>query len=342
MSLGNTPLVSIVVPCRNERRFIAECLDSIIANDYPKERLEVIVADGLSDDGTRGILDTYSQRYPFIKYVDNPKFITSAACNVGILNSTGDVIVIMGAHTIYGDDYVSKCVKALYEYNADNVGGLLITLPKNDTLVGRAIAHTMSSRFGFGNATFRTGSTTVREVDTVFGGCYRREIFDRVGLYDDSLPKGEDREFNLRLRAAGGKIMLVPDIKCYYYARSGLVEYCRYMILAGKTPFSVSKLIGRRVYLMRNVIPPLYVLSLLTLLCLSPFSVRFWRLFLFIISLHSSAGLYFALPVVKKERQARFLIVMPLMFAITHIFYGIGSIIGVVRPADRQMEWAKM
>ena len=120
-------MVSIIIPCRNEEKFIGKCLDSIIGQDYPKENLEILVIDGMSEDGTRKNIEKYTEQHSFIKLLDNPRKITPCALNIGIKNAKGKIILWMSAHNSYEKDYVSKCVKYSKEYNADNVGGIMVT-----------------------------------------------------------------------------------------------------------------------------------------------------------------------------------------------------------------------
>lgn len=200
MTLNSVPLVTIIVPCLNEREFIGACLDSVIANDYPKDRLEILVIDGMSDDGTRAIVEEYAQRHPSIRMVDNPDKIKPRALNIGIQEARGGIIIRMDAHALYEPDYISKSVHYLEEYDADNVGGIRMTLPRSSSRMARAIAHAISHPFAAGNATYRTGAKEIKWVGTVFGGCYRREVFDRIGLFNEALIRGQDREFNVRLR----------------------------------------------------------------------------------------------------------------------------------------------
>ena len=143
----SAPQVSVVVPCRNEEQFIAGCLDSILASDFPKDRLEVLVVDGVSEDGTRRIVNGYAEKHPFIRLLTNPKKTIPGAMNIGIDGSRGGIIMKMDAHTIYAPDYISQCVRFLEEYGADNVGGVVRTLPRTQTLVGRAIALALSNRW---------------------------------------------------------------------------------------------------------------------------------------------------------------------------------------------------
>ncbi|MFQ5779968.1 MAG: glycosyltransferase, partial [Nitrospiria bacterium] len=145
---GSMRFVSIIIPCRNERDFIASCLDSILGNDYPFRLIEILVVDGMSTDGTRGIVEAYAQHHTFIRLLDNPKKLTPAALNVGVKNAMGEIIIRMDAHATYDSKYISKCTKALDEYKAGNVGGIWRIIPRGNTLTGKAIVKSLSHRFG--------------------------------------------------------------------------------------------------------------------------------------------------------------------------------------------------
>lgn len=259
----NLPFVSIIIPCRNERRFIGDCLQSIIDNDYPKERLEVLAVDGMSEDGTRAVIESYAQQYPWIRLIENPKRITPVALNIGIKNAKGEIIIWMSAHNRYDKNYISRCVESLEKYGADNVGGVMKTLPREDSFMAQAIVASLSHRFGVGNSYFRVQTNKPKWVDTVFGGCYRREVFDRVGLFNENLVRGQDMEFNLRLKKAGGKTLLVPDIVSYYYARSDLKSFWKHNWANGVwavLPFLYSPITPVS---WRHLVPLIFVSSLL-------------------------------------------------------------------------------
>jgi glycosyltransferase involved in cell wall biosynthesis len=257
------PSVSIVVPCRNEAHYIAECLDSVLACDYPQDRLEVLVVDGMSDDGTRQVLADYCTRYPVIRVIDNPRRITPVALNLAIRAARGDVVVRMDAHVVYPRNYVSRLVAALDEFKADNVGAVLRTLPANERPMGRAIAIGMSHPFGVGTSYFRIGTDQPRWVDTIAFFCVRRETFDRVGLFDEELIRHQDGEFNARLIGSGGRILLIPDVVSYYYARATLRQVGRMFYQYGYFKPLVAKKLGRFMTL-RQLIPPGFVLALAT------------------------------------------------------------------------------
>lgn len=266
---ASRPFVTIVVPCRNEARYIAHCLESILANDYPQDRLEVLVVDGRSDDRTREIVASYAARHGTIRLVDNPKRITPAALNAGIGAARGDIIMRMDAHVLYPVTYIGTLVTALEETGADGVGGPIATLPADDTPTARAIALALSHPFGVGNSQFRTGVTERRWTDAVAFGCYRRTVFDRFGRFDEELVRNQDDEFDLRLVKQGGRLLLVPDAISGYYARATLGQVGRMFYQYGYFKPLVARKLGR-VMTGRQLVPSLFLLVLGGTALLSP------------------------------------------------------------------------
>jgi glycosyltransferase involved in cell wall biosynthesis len=256
------PFVSIVIPCRNEVSYIAQCLASILAGDYPRERLEILAADGQSDDGTRAILGRYAAEHSCVTVLDNPQLTTPAALNLAIRSASGSVIIRMDAHVLYPPDYIRRLVEALNETGADNVGGVLETVPADDTPTARAIALGLSHPFGVGNSHFRTGTRERREVDTVPFGCYRRETFDRIGLFDEELVRNQDDEFNFRLIARGGRVLLLPDVTCRYFARHSFRHLARMYYQYGYFKPLVARKVGR-VMTARQLVPSILITTLL-------------------------------------------------------------------------------
>jgi glycosyltransferase involved in cell wall biosynthesis len=256
------PLVSIVIPCRNEEAYVERCLDSILASDYPADRLEVLVADGGSTDRTRAILLRYAARHPSITLLDNPQSTTPAGLNVAIRAASGEIVLRMDAHVLYPPDYIRLLVAGLNESGADNVGGVLETVPAEDTPTARAIALAISHRFGVGNSHFRVGTRERREVDTVPFGCFRRQVFARVGLFDEELIRNQDDEFNFRLITRGGRVLLLPDVFCRYFARRSLAQLaCMYYQYGYFKPL-VARKVGR-VMTVRQLVPGLLVAGLI-------------------------------------------------------------------------------
>lgn len=323
--------VTVIMPCRNEAKYIAACLDSILANAYPKDLLEVLVIDGMSNDGTRDIVQRYCDKHPNIRMLDNPKKFVPSALNLAIREAKGDIIIRVDAHSHYDKDYIAKSVWALNTYKADNAGGIWIIVPRTDTLIGQSIVHVLHHPFGVGNAYYRLNPEKPKWVDTVFGGCYRRELFDRIGYFNESLRRGQDLEFNQRLKKAGGKILLVPEIVSHYYARSDLRSFIKHNWRNGMwavLPFLYSRVIPVR---WRHLVPLLFVVSLLVCSMAALVSpVGRWPL-LALLGSYGAASVMASIQVACKERKPVFLLTMPVMFATMHLSYGFGSLCGFIK-----------
>lgn len=321
--------VSVVIPCRNERDYIARSLDSVLANDYPREDVEILVVDGMSDDGTRRILRAYRRRVPRLRLLDNPARSTAAGLNIGVRRARGSVIVRMDAHNVYDRHYISRSVRYLDEYGVDNVGGLWVTRPGADTRAARAIALASSHRFGVGNARYRTGARGPMLVDTVPFGCYRREVFDRIGLFDPGAPRTEDDEFNLRLVRSGGRILLAPDIVSYYYARPDYPRIWRMFYQYGLYKPLVFRKTGTLATL-RQTVPPLFLLSLAAsgvFACLAPAALV---LFSLVAGAYLVASAAVSLTLAARHGPLLFPYLVA-AFAAGHAGYGLGYLEGMFR-----------
>ena len=321
------PRVSIVMPCRNEAAYIGPCLDSILATDYPLDRVELLVADGRSDDGTREIVERFAACHPCVRLLDNPARITPAALNTAIRAATGDVIIRMDAHGIYPRDYVPRLVSALEETGADNVGGVVITLPADDTATARAIALAFAHPLGVGNAYFRIGVAGPRWVDTVPFGCFRRELFDRVGMFDEELVRNEDDEFNLRLIRLGGRILLLPDVVSQYYARRSLGAVARMFYQYGYFKPLVARKVER--IMTRQLVPPLFVLSLVATALLGIWVPAARAVLAGIAGAYAALVLTGAALAVRKH-GVRCAAALAAVFAVMHVCYGVGYLRGII------------
>ena len=257
--------ISIIIPCRNEEDFISGCLDSIIEDKDLHTEMEILVVDGRSKDKTREIVSQYKEKYDFIHLVDNPKLTAAAALNTGIRKAKSDVIIRLDAHTTYSKDYIKKCLEYLEKYDAANVGGIIKTLPRNDTLIAKAIALSISHIFGVGGSFFRIGNKETRYADTVPFGCFKREIFNKIGYFNEHQPRNEDIEFNARIRKAGEKIILSPDIVSYYYAKGTLKDFWKHNFDNG---YKVTNPIEScmKFHSLRHVVPLIGFLGLIFLL----------------------------------------------------------------------------
>ena len=334
------PLVSIVVPCRNEAEYIRPLLDSILATDYPRDRLEVLVVDGMSDDGTRAVLADYAHRYPMIQVLDNPKRTTPHALNLGITRARGAIIMRMDAHASYPAKYVADLVAWLDRTGADYVGGAWVTVPGDTTATARAIAAVLAHPFGIGDSRYRLGTNEVREVDTLPFGCFRRELFERLGLFDEELVRDQDEEFSFRVLRAGGRVLLVPGVVCSYYARRSLRQLGRMYYQYGLFKPLVALKIGR-IMTLRQVVPAAFVLSVLLTVLAAPWITAARTLAALILGTYLAVNAGCAL-VLGWRHGARVGLVAAGVFAVVHVCYGCGFLRGTLgllarlrgRPSD--------
>jgi cellulose synthase/poly-beta-1,6-N-acetylglucosamine synthase-like glycosyltransferase len=325
--MTTVPHVSVIIPCRNEVRYIGACLDSLFANDYPKERLDVLVVDGMSDDGTRAVVESYTRSHPFTRLLENPQRVTPVALNLGIESARGSVIVLAGAHAVYPVNYISELVSWLQRSGADAVGGRCVACPGVDTAKARAIAAAVSHPFGVGNSYFRTGTAAPRWVDTVPFGCYWRDVFDRVGLFDEELVRDQDDELNLRILRHGGRLLLVPAIASQYYARESLGKLWRMFFQYGFfKPLVVRKVGG--VMTLRQVIPALFVATVVATALLAPWLGIALLLFGLTLGGYLAADLVVATAIARRAgRRVGFAV--SAVFPVLHFAYGLGYLLGV-------------
>jgi len=319
-SAPDWPCISVVMPVRNEAAFIARSLGAMLAQDYPPDRVEVIVVDGQSDDGTREIVAGIAARDPRVRLVDNPRRIVPTALNLGVRAARHALIARMDGHAIAAPDYLRQCVRVMAESGADCVGGRWEYAGEGWT--GRAIAAAMESRFGVGTSRWR-GSAASGEADSVPYGFYRRERLLALGGFNETYAEAnEDYELNYRLRAGGGRVVYSPDIRMTYFVRSSLAalgrQYLRYgsgkVRMLSQHPASIQP---------RHMMPPLLVAGLVIGAALQALG-GFWR-----AAYGAGVSLYLLLVVVFSLRQAarrgwRLLPGILPTFLILHLAWGLG------------------
>ena len=323
--------VSIIIPCRNEERFIGECLDSIVASDYPKDRLEVLGVDGMSDDKTPEILEEYARQFSFIRVVANPKRSRSHALNLGVENSRGEFIFRVDGHSALESNYVSQCLRYMEEYSADRVGGRMKIIPQDNTLMGKAIALALASPFGVGNARFKTAlkGDPPEWVDTVMVWCCKKDLFRKTGLFNVDIEQSEDIEYSARLSKHGGKTLLVPSIQSHYYARSGLKACWKRNFSYGVWAILPFKYASGVPLALRHLVPLAFVGSFVGFGVLSLVMKFFFPLFLAIFGSYLSVSAGFSMALSFRERDLRYFFVLPVAFATFHFAYGLGSLRGL-------------
>ena len=318
--------VSIVIPCRNEARYIRSVVDSVLSSDVPTGGMEIIVVDGISDDGTREILAEYEGKHPeLLRVLDNPKRVVPSSMNMGIRAARGEIIVRLDAHAYYERDYIAQCVEWLERSGADNVGGTCVVEPTEDKLVDRAVARSIAHPFGSGDAHHKTAqSAEPRYVDTVAFGCFRKELFERVGCFREDMARSQDMEFNIRLRKGGGKILWVPQIRSRYQARSGIRRIISYYFSNGFWVLFPLKF-GVAAFRPRHLVPFAFVAWLLATALLSPWFLWSRIALLSGAAAYACAALAAAVHVAAIERKIEYVFTLPPAFFLLHSVHGIGT-----------------
>jgi GT2 family glycosyltransferase len=352
--------VSIILPVRNEALHIKGCLESIFSQSAVF-LAEVIVVDGMSNDGTRKALYKLQNKHPSLIILDNPEKRVTTAVNIGVKAARGGIIMRLDAHALYSRDYLVTCLQVMEESGAANVGGHAFALPSGPTAMAHAIAFAHHSAFGLGGADFRNIDAG-GFVETVWPGCFKKEVFEKVGLLTEELERSEDIEFNYRLRKAGYTIFLSPKIKVWYFCRATLGALWQQRFLDGKGVMETLRVNAGAVRARHFV--PLAV----TLVCLSAL-VRF----LISVFLNSSAMVRSSLIImiagaclycggslfyscaslarlpeingrVPETRDDSYKIkkgsalLLPIVFAVLHFSYGIGSIAGLMSLCKAPVE----
>ncbi len=323
-------MISVVVPIYNEAKYIEACARSIAAQDYPKDDLEVIFVDGMSNDGTREILAGLMQEYPWMRMEDNPQQIVPPAMNIGIHAAKGDTIVRMDAHAAFPANYLTELVKQQAALHADNVGGVCRALPANDSPICKSIAAALSSSFGMGNSYFRIGTDEIRPVDTVPFGCFHRTLFDKIGYFDEQLIRNQDDEFNGRIIKHGGRIYLLPHLVIDYYTRDSIQKVWSMFYQYGLFKPLVNRKLGGPATT-RQFAPAFFVLALFFGILLAPWSPWIAVLLALMVLLYLILAFSTSIRTASRENCRPMTFQMPLIFFIIHADYGIGYLHGIFK-----------
>jgi len=318
------PSVSIIVPCYNEKNTIRKLLEAIYAQTYPRADLEVVIADGMSTDGTRAEIAAFADANPqlHIAVADNPRRIIPAALNCALAEAQGEIILRLDGHSLPHPDYVERCVADLEAGLGDNVGGIWEIQPGAQTRLARSIAAAAAHPLGVGDAFYRH-AVKAAEVDTVPFGAFKRELLALIGFFNEDLLTNEDYEFNARIRKSGGKVWLDPSIRSVYFARSTLPALARQYARYG---FWKCRMLRRYPGTLRwrQALPPLFVLTLLGGLLLAIFLPIFRLLLAAEILVY---GMILALAGVQSavRQKTPFLVIgLPFAIATMHIAWGAG------------------
>jgi succinoglycan biosynthesis protein ExoA len=319
------PLVSVVLPIRNEAQTIRECLDAVLAQDYGRDHLEIIVAEGGSTDETRAILAEYAARGE-LRVVDNPRGIVPAGLNRAIAAARGEYIVRVDGHTFLAPDYISTCVATLAATGAANVGGP--QKPEARTLLGSLVALVTSSPFGIGDSKFHY-SDTPQWVDTVYLGAWPRSLFEQIGGFDESLVRNQDYEFNYRTRRAGRRIWYNPRIRSVYRPRESLRAFIRQYFQYGQWKAIVIRRHPASTR-WRHLVAPVFVLALGGLGLLAPVWQGARRLLALVLALYTMAGLAESARLARRQGRWQALLLLPFFF-ILHVSWGSGFLMRLIQ-----------
>lgn len=257
------PSVTVIMPVRNEERFIRRSLGAVLGQDYPTECLEVIVVDGNSSDTTLAVARAMQRDHcdHDVILIENPAQTTPSSLNIALSRARGEFVIRVDGHCVIPPDYVSRCIDVLLQKGAECVGGMCVTEPETPTAAAISIAQ--SSRFGVGNASFRVQDRTAKYVDTVPFGAWHRRVFETIGNFDEELVRNQDDEFNFRLAQAGGRIWYDPAISSRYFSRATYRGLWRQYFQYGLYKVRVAQK-RRGVSSYRQLAPPALVSALLT------------------------------------------------------------------------------
>jgi len=311
---------------RNEEQHIAKTLESLLVQTYPRECYELIVIDGQSSDRSLEIVEDLRRSAPGIRILTNSAGIVPIALNLGILNARGEIIIRADAHTVYPSHYIETCVRCLEETGADNVGGPILTVPANGSLSARLVGAVLSNPFGVGNSRFRTSS---REglVDTVPFGTFRKELFQRIGLFNETLVRNQDKELNARIRNTGGTIYLSLALTTLYYPTDSFPTLLRQTYVNSRWHVYTFRQ-NAGALSTRHVLPACFAAVLITLM-IGSFVTNLGLLALgCLLTIYMVAAVYFSMRIFQHNTPV-LLLALPFAFLCFHLAYGLGTMAGL-------------
>jgi glycosyltransferase involved in cell wall biosynthesis len=320
------PFVTVIMPVRNEADFVERSIGSVLRQDYPADRMEVLVADGMSDDGTREAVARLRAGDARLRLLDNPGRIVPTGMNVALERARGDIVVRVDGHCEIAVDYVSTCVRLLTQGRAECVGGPIQTI--GTTYTACAIAAAMSSAFGVGGSAFRTRMDSEMLSDTVPFPAYTRSVIERIGPYDEELVRNQDDEFNYRLRALGGRVLLSPEIRSRYFARGTVRSLWKQYFQYGYWKVRVVQKHSRQVQL-RQFVPLCFVLALVLCGAYAVFSDVGKALLAVIAGAYVVANVAASIATARRAGW-RYLALLPVVYSVLHVSYGLGFAKGLL------------
>ena len=326
--------VSILIPCLQERDFIRPCLESLLAFEIPAdaELLEILVIDGGSTDGTRDIVLDLAKSDPRIQLIDNPGRIQSTGLNIALKIARGDYIVRLDAHSSYPRDYLALTLETSLRTGCDNAGGLFITQPRGTGYQSALIQALTTHKFGVGDAGYRTGAAE-GPADTVPYGCFRRELFDRLGPFDERLVRAQDYEMNRRIIAAGGCVWRNPAIQVTYFPQPDFRSFIRKQVIYEAPYNAYLWYVAPYAFAARHAITGVFAFGVLAGLALGPFSTTVRFIFLAIMALYFALAIAAGIQQAFRYREPRHVLFVPIAIFLYHFLHGIGLLVGLLKLA---------
>lgn len=325
--MTDLPFVSVIIPMRNEEAWIDRCLGSVLAQDYPAERMEVIVADGLSTDASPAMLQDLAARDPRVRVIQNPGLIVPTGLNLAIDAARGEVVARIDAHTVIERDYLRRGVEVLRRTDAANVGGPMVC--RGGSPIAEAIASAMESRFGIGAAFHFVKDET--DADTVYMGMWPRQVFDEVGLFDEELVRNQDDELSYRIRKAGGRIVLTPAMRSLYQNRESWTALIRQFFQYGVWKVRVLQKHPRQMSV-RHFVPPAFQVVVVLLLLVGLFWIpAMWTG----LGILASYAAFLAVVASRATREPAEQARLWLALVLIHQCWGAGFLTGLWRFRDR-------
>jgi GT2 family glycosyltransferase len=323
--------VSILIPCYQERNFIRACLESVRSFELPPDAsVEILVLDGMSTDGTRDIVTEISAGDPRVRLIDNPRRTQSAALNLGIPIATGDYVMRLDAHSVYPKDYLALTLETARRTGADNTGGVVATLRRGSGYQSALVQAITTHPFGVGDSGFRTDAAE-GPADTVPYGCFKRDLFERIGFFDERLLRAQDYEMNRRISASGGTVWMNPAIRVQYFQQPDLPSFIRKQVVHEAPYNAYLWYLAPYAFAPRHAITGVFAAGVIAGLILSSFSATVKWIFLAVMALYLTLAIISGVQQAIRFREPRHVLFAPPAFFLYHFLHGVGILLGLAR-----------
>lgn len=329
--MSNKKIIDIVIPVFNEEKYLSKCLDSVLKFKIP-DNIDIVIyiIDGNSTDQTKNIIISYTKIYNNIIYLFNERKIQSCALNLGIKMGNGDFLMRLDAHSFYPDDYLIKCFNLSTQTSAENVGGIVITLPGGINFEAKLVQAMTTHKFGVGNSSFRTDEI-VGEVDTVPFGFFKKEIFNNIGLFDERLVRCQDYEFNRRIKANSGKIYMNSKIWSEYFNQKSLFEFYKKQLLKEAPYNPYMWYLAKYSFAIRHAITAVFTSGIIFGALLSLISPIIFNILIFTLILYFTLAILSSIQQAIRFKNITFILFLPFCFFLYHFIHGLGVISGIIK-----------